>query len=349
MNNSGKMTLVERIDSFSELGQILRDSLGGKKGKYGEYLEKLIQNQQFRNGWFTPQNVEHALRTVSEALSSNKLLKWTENYPALEEQSQPRNVAVVMAGNIPLVGFHDFLSVLISGNRIIAKTSSRDPDLIVFIGDILGDINPSFREMIRFTDGLLKGFDAVIATGSDNSSRYFEFYFGKYPHIIRKNRNSIGIIDGNETSLELSGLGADIFMYFGLGCRSISKIWVPEGYDVKALAESWRSEYGYLANHNKYANNYDYNKAIFIVNRDEYIDTGFLLCRNDPKLASPVAVLHYEYYNSTDTVNREIELLRDSIQCIAGRNYTPFGRTQMPELWDYADGVDTLEFLLKKI
>ncbi|MBP7038005.1 MAG: aldehyde dehydrogenase [Bacteroidales bacterium] len=341
------MTLAERIESFTELGQIIRDSLGGKKGKYGENLEKLIQNQQFRNGWFTPRNVEFALRTVAEALSYNTLLKWTERYPALEEQSQPRNVAVIMAGNIPLVGFHDFLSVLISGNRIIVRTSSKDPDLIVFIGDILGDINPSFRERIIFTDGLLKEFDAVIATGSDNSSRYFEYYFGKYPHIIRRNRNSIGIIEGNETGAELSGLGDDIFLYFGLGCRSVSKIWVPKGYDVKALAESW-SEYAYLINHNKYANNYDYNKAILIVNRDKYIDTGFLLCRDDSRLASPVSVLHYEYYNSTDAVIRETELLRDSIQCIAGRNHTPFGRTQMPELWDYADGVDTLEFLLKK-
>lgn len=291
--------------------------------------------------------MEFALRTVAEALSYNKLLKWTERYPALEEQSRPRDVAVIMAGNIPLVGFHDFLSVLISGNRIIAKTSSKDPDLIVFIGDILGEINPSFREMIMFTDGQLKEFDAVIATGSDNSSRYFEYYFRKYPHIIRRNRNSIGIIEGNETGAELSGLGADIFLYFGLGCRSISKIWVPEGYDVKALAESW-SEYAYLINHNKYANNYDYNKAIFIVNRDKYIDTGFLLCRDDSRLASPVSVLHYEYYYSTDSVIRETEQLRDSIQCIAGRNHIPFGRTQMPELWDYADGVDTLEFLLKK-
>lgn len=341
------MTLAERIDAFSELGQILRDSLGGKKGRYGEALGKLIQSQQFRNGWFTPHNVEHALRAVAEVLTFGKLVEWTGRYPALGEQSKPLNVAVVMAGNIPLVGFHDFLSVLMSGNRIIAKTSSRDPDLIVFIGDVLGDINPSFRGMITFTDGLLKEFDAVIATGSDNTSRYFEYYFGKYPHIIRKNRNSVGIIEGNETSGELEGLGSDIFLYFGLGCRSISKIYVPEGYDVKALAESWGG-YSYLAEHNKYANNYDYNKAVFIVNRDEFIDTGFLLCRNAKRIASPVAVLHYEYYDSPENVYRETELLKDGIQCIAGRNNTPFGKAQRPELWDYADGIDTLEFLLKK-
>jgi hypothetical protein len=212
---------------------------------------------------------------------------------------------------------------------------------------MLGDINPSFRNKIVFTGGLLKDFDVVIATGSDNSSRYFQYYFSKYPHIIRKNRNSIGIIEGNETGEELAGLGTDVFSYFGLGCRSISKIYVPEGYDVKALAESW-SEHGNLVEHNKYANNYDYSKAIFIVNRYDFIDTGFLLCRMDKNLASPVAVLHYEYYNSLKNVYQEIDSMKDKIQCIAGRGNTPLGKAQMPELWDYADGIDTIEFLLKK-
>ena len=341
------MILAERIETFSELGQILRDSLAGKDGKYVDAVKGLISNQQFKNGWFTPQNVEHALSAIADLLTAGKLEAWTGMYPELSEISEPSDVAVVMAGNIPLVGFHDFLSVLITGNRVIAKTSSKDPDLIVFIGEMLGEINPSFRERIRFTDGLLKGFDSVIATGSNNTSRYFDYYFGKYPHIIRKNRNSIGIIEGNETGAEIAGLGADVFLYFGLGCRSISKIYVPVGYDVRALAERW-SEYSYLAEHNKYANNYDYNKAVFIVNRDEYIDTGFLLGRNDSRLASPVAVLHFEYYQTVDDLQRETELLKDSIQCIAGRNNTPFGKAQMPELWDYADGIDTLEFLLKK-
>lgn len=346
-SNNSIMTLAERIESFSDLGQILRDSLEGKKGKYKEPLEKLIGNQQFRNGWFTPNNVAMALKAIAGELTHDKLTKWAEKYPALEEQAEPENIGIIMAGNIPLVGFHDFLSVLITGNRVIARTSSKDPDLIVFIGEMLGDINPSFRNKITFTTGLLKDFDAVIATGSDNSSRYFRYYFGKYPHIIRKNRNSIGIIEGNETGRELAGLGTDVFSYFGLGCRSISKIYVPEGYDVKALAESW-SEHSNLAEHSKYANNYDYSKAVFIVNRYNFIDTGFLLCRMDKSLASPVAVLHYEYYRSLAYVYQEIEGMKDKIQCIAGRGNIPFGKTQMPELWDYADGIDTLEFLLKK-
>ena len=198
------MTLKERIDSFSELGQVLRDSLEGKSSRYSSVLDTLIKNQQFRNGWFTPENVTMAIRAHSDQLTFENLSKWTGNYPDLDHVKSSIAVGVVMAGNIPLVGFHDFLSVLISGNKIIVKTSSKDPDLIVLISDILCDINPDFRSNITFTDELLKGFDAVIATGSDNSSRYFEYYFGKYPHIIRKNRNSIAIIDGNETNEELS-------------------------------------------------------------------------------------------------------------------------------------------------
>jgi hypothetical protein len=346
-SNISLMTLAERIESFSGLGQILRDYLDGKKGKYKDPLEKLVADQQFRNGWFTPGNVEMALKAIAGELTHDKLTKWTGKYPALGEQARPENIGVIMAGNIPLVGFHDFLSVLITGNRVIARTSSKDPDLIVFIGEMLGDINPSFRNCITFTTGLLKDFDAVIATGSNNTSRYFQYYFGRYPHIIRRNRNSIGIIEGNETGEELSGLGTDVFSYFGLGCRSISKIYVPESYDVKALAESW-SVHGNLVEHNKYANNYDYSKAVFIVNKYDFIDTGFLLCRMEKSLASPVAVLHYEYYKSLANVCQETEGMKDKIQCIAGRGNTPFGKAQMPELWDYADGIDTIEFLLKK-
>ena len=346
-SNNPIMTLAERIESFSDLGRILRDTLEGKKGKYKDPLEKLVADQQFRNGWFTPQNVVMALSAIANELTQDKLTEWTGRYPALREQAESANIGVIMAGNIPLVGFHDFLSVLITGNRVIARTSSKDPDLIVLIGEMLGEINPAFRNKITITTGLLKDFDAVIATGSDNSSRYFQYYFGRSPHIIRKNRNSIGIIEGNETGEELAGLGADVFSYFGLGCRSISKIYVPEGYDVKALAESW-SAHCKLVEHNKYANNYDYSKAVFIVNKYDFIDTGFLLCRMEKSLASPVAVLHYEYYKSLEYVYQEIEGMKDKIQCIAGRGNTPFGKAQMPELWDYADGIDTIEFLLKK-
>ncbi len=288
-----------------------------------------------------------AIKAIAGELTYDNLVAWTSRYPSIDSSESSRNIGVVMAGNIPLAGFHDFLSVLITGNTIIAKTSSKDPDLILFISNILCEINREFSKRISFTDGLLTGFDAVIATGSDNSSRYFEYYFGRYPHIIRKNRNSIAILDGRETSGELSALGSDVFSYFGLGCRSVSQIFLPEGYDAEKLKSSW-AEYERIIYHNKYANNYDYNKAIFIVNRNEFTDFGFLLLRKSPVTSSPVAVLHFEYYNAINNVYLEIEKMRDKIQCIVSRNDIPYGRAQWPHLWDYADGTDTVGFLLKK-
>ncbi len=243
-------------------------------------------------------------------------------------------VGVVMAGNIPLVGFHDFLSVLISGNSLIAKTSSRDSELIAFTGDILCSINHGFKERIKFTDGFLKDFDTVIATGGDNSSRYFEYYFGRYPHIIRRNRNSISIIQGNETDNELKALGTDVFSYFGLGCRNVSKIYVPEGYDLTKITSNWTS-FSSIINHNKYANNYDFNKAVSLVNKENFTDTGYLLLKENQALSSPVAVLYYENYNSLDYVTQKNENLKERIQCITGRSHVPFGQSQFPHLWDY--------------
>jgi len=341
------MTLKERIESFSELGQVLRDSLEGKNSRYSSDLEKLIDNQHFKNGWFTPENVMMAIKANAEELTYDNLANWTSRYPAIDSSESSRNIGVVMAGNIPLAGFHDFLSVLITGNSITAKTSSKDPKLIMFISNILCEINPEFIKRISFTDGLMAGFDAVIATGSDNSSRYFEYYFGRYPHIIRKNRNSIAILDGRETSEELSALGSDVFSYFGLGCRSVSKVFLPEGFDAEKLKDSW-SGYDRIIYHSKYANNYDYNKAIFIVNRNEFTDFGFLLLTKSQVMSSPVAVLHFEYYKTINNVYLEIEKMRDKIQCVVSRNDIPYGRAQWPHLWDYADGTDTVGFLLKK-
>ena len=341
------MTLEERIESFSELGQILRDSINGKDNRYSSDLKKLINNQQFRNPWFTPENVIMAIEAIANELIFDNLIKWTSQYPSLNSAGKRINVGIVMAGNIPLAGFHDLLTVLITGHSLTAKTSSKDPDLIVFISNILCDINPEFRNRITLTDGLIKGFDAVIATGSDNSSRYFEYYFGKYPHIFRKNRNSIAIIEGSETHEELVRLGSDVFSYFGLGCRSVSKIYLPKGYDIARFRLTW-AEFNPAINHNKYANNYDYYKAVYIVNKDEFIDTGYLLFKKSEAISSPVAVLYYEYYELINNVYIEIERMRTKIQCVVSRNEIPFGRAQWPHLWDYADGTDTVDFLLKK-
>jgi hypothetical protein len=341
------MNLDERIKAFSELGEILRSTIEVKDGNQASHLTNLINNQEKYNQFFTPSNVRMAIKSIADELTFENLKKWTDPYPALNMHFKPINVAVIMAGNIPLVGFHDFLSVLISGNNLIAKTSSKDAGLIVQIGEILSAINPVFRDKIRFTDGLLTGFDAVIATGSDNSSRYFEYYFGKYPHIIRKNRNSIAIINGRETDPELENLGNDIFSYFGLGCRNVSKIYLPEGYDVHTMIKNW-GRFSDKIYHSKYANNYEYNMAIYLVNKEKFLDTGYLLMKESAQLSSPVSVLYYEFYKSEEELSGKIDNLKEKIQCIIGKNHIPFGKAQCPKLWDYADNADTLDFLLKK-
>jgi hypothetical protein len=341
------MNLSERIESFSSLGEVLRDALAGKPNEYTSRLQHLIESHNLKNPWFTPENVRMAISAIAAELTAENLNKWTGAYPQLNNEYQPVSVAVIMAGNIPLVGFHDFLSVLITSNNIIAKTSSKDPDLIVFIRDILCRINPGFSDKIKITGDTLSGFDVVIATGSDNTSRYFENYFGRYPNLIRKNRNSIAILDGNETDQELEALGTDVFSYFGLGCRNVSKLYVPEGYDFSRMIENWKKFSG-LVNHSKYANNYDFSKAVFLVNKDKFTDTGFLLLKENSGFSSPVAVLYIEYYKTPDLNRLITEDLKKKIQCIVGRNFISFGKAQAPALWDYADGIDTIEFLLKK-
>lgn len=341
------MKLEERIRVFARLGEIIRECLEGKPGKYAADLNKFIDTQHIQNPWFTSENVRFALDSIAGQLTESNLVKWTSAYPGLNQSPKPVKVAVIMAGNIPLVGFHDFLSVLITGNDIIVKTSSKDRDLIQFAGKIISDLEPAFSHRMVFTDNIISGFDAVIATGSDNSSRYFEYYFRNYPGIIRKNRNSIAIIEGNESIEELEGLGADIFSYFGLGCRNVSKLYVPDGYDFSAMIKSWNGFAG-LTGHSKYANNYDFNKAVFLVNREDFMDTGFVLLKQESALASPVGVLYYQYYKSDDTLYKEVDTLQHKIQCIAGHKHVPFGKAQMPALWDYADSADTIEFLLKK-
>lgn len=340
------MKLGERIEAFSALGEIIRDSLDFK-GPWKERFSVAIEKQQFNNPWFTPGNVRLALSAIGNNLTTDNLHRWCNNYPGLSITDHPVKVAVIMAGNIPLAGFHDFLSVLISGNTVIIRKSSKDPDLILLLSEIVNFLSKELGSMIISSGDKLSDFDAVIATGSDNTSRYFEYYFGKYPNIIRRNRNSIAILDGSESSEELTALGTDIFSYFGLGCRNISKLYLPQGYDLAFMTEKW-SDWKWLTHHSKYANNYDYNKAVYLVNRKKFTDAGFLLLTEEKSLPSPVGVLHIEYYDTPEFVENHINILRDRIQCISGKKHIPLGKAQYPELWDYADGTDTLEFLLKK-
>ncbi|AHM63456.1 NAD-dependent aldehyde dehydrogenase [Flammeovirgaceae bacterium 311] len=335
------MKLAARIKAFVALGSYLREIPADE-------LDRLCRQAQNRNGWFIPSNVRFALKSWANLLQAQNIDTWLSAYTIPDEQDTPMHVGLVMAGNIPLVGFHDLLSVLISGHHLHAKPSSSDP-LPELITKKLLEIEPGFADYIDFQERLT-GMDAYIATGSDNTYRYFEYYFRNTPSIIRKNRSSCAVLTGHETADELKALGRDMLEYWGLGCRSVNKLFVPEGYDFPLLfrsLESWAD----VQNHHKWINNYDYYKSIFLVNGEEHLDTGFLLFKEAEALASPVAVVYYQYYKDAQQATQLIEEHSEKLQVVVGREDTPgstaFGQAQRPQLWDYADGIDTLAFLLK--
>lgn len=358
------MTLEIRIEAFDQLGSYLRLLLANdmkplseetlmlwspeveKMTKLQEDLLDYFEHAHHYNGWFTQEFVRMALQDWAEALRKDKLEHWLKSYQIKEKHEQKR-VGVVMAGNLPLVGFHDYLSILLSGHQLVAKLSSDDSRLLPLLNEILAIVNPDLAAQAHFTKDQLKNFNAVIATGSNNTARYFEYYFSKYPHIIRKNRNGIAVLDGQETKEELLALTKDIMSYFGLGCRSISKLYVPKGYELRSLFEAMEAN-KHFEHHSKYYNNYEYNKAIYLVNKEMHRDNGFLLMKEDTSFASPISVLYYEEYTSLSELNQFLELKKDEIQCVIGHSdeYFDFGQGQHPALNDYADGIDTMAFLV---
>ncbi|OFX19757.1 MAG: hypothetical protein A2041_05070 [Bacteroidetes bacterium GWA2_31_9b] len=346
------MELAERIKSFERLGTFFRDFSENKNPEtlFSEKLNSIVINDHLYNPWFTEQNIRQAISVIGNSLINNNLNKWISTYPELTVIKKPKIVGVITAGNLPLVGFHDLLSILISGNIFLGKLSTKDNRLMQFVKDFLIHDHIEFEKLIFFEENQLKNFDAIIATGSNNTSRYFEYYFGKYPHIIRSNRNSIAVLTGNENNNQLKLLADDIFQYFGLGCRNVSKLFVPEGYSFDKFFENIE-HYHYLYNHNKYANNYDYNRSVYLMNQIPFLDNGFVIVKENTQISSPIGVIYFEYYKSINSVNQFIDLNKDKIQCIVSEsdqieNAIPFGKAQQPELWDYADNVDTIEFLL---
>lgn len=338
------MNKQRRIEALAQLGAELLEYKTPQQ-REDDKLEQLISSVHHYNGWFTEESVRNAITAWGENLTSEKLDKWLDAYE-LSDEVQPLQVAIVMAGNIPMVGLHDLLSILVTGNIAVIKYSSDDNQLMPVVLEKLYEIEPTFKDRVIVADGQLKGFDGIIATGSNNTSRYFDYYFGKYPHIIRKNRNSVAVLTGNESREDFVRLGKDIFKYFGLGCRNVSKVYVPNRYNFDELLQAIEV-YRDIANHNKYFNNYEYNKAIYLINKDPYLDNGFLLMKEEKTLASPVASVHYEYYGNPDDLKETLASEEQEIQCIVGEGYLPFGTAQEPELWEYADGVDTIDFLLQ--
>lgn len=353
------MTLDNRVKAFVSLGDFLKQFSGqGEKQAdnslnnlfYNDFNE-LIQSVHYNNGWFTEDNVRNAIGAISSSLNQDLLISWLSKYrKTISANTQAKNVAVIMAGNIPMVGFHDMLCVLLSGNKFTGKLSSDDKLLLPYVAKILIAIEPQFANYIEFTEGQLKNIDAVIATGSNNSARYFEYYFGKYPHIIRKNRNSVAVLSGMESNEDLKLLGKDIFQYFGLGCRNVSKLFVPRGYKFDTFYESV-FDFQYVVNNNKYGNNYDYNRTVYLMaNNESLLDNNFLLLKEDPGYSSPIGVLFYEFYDEISALNQRLQNEKEQIQCIVSTSskidyVVPFGEGQCPKLDDYADGMDTMAFL----
>ena len=328
------MILQHRTHWLSKLGNyMLSDDITWKEVR---------QKASYENGWFVPEFIELAVKNIAENfLKKEALGNWAANYH-VSSDARPKNIGIVMAGNIPLVGFHDLLSVFISGHKALIKPSSKDEVLIKHLVDTLISWEPGINDLIRFS-AMLKNCDAYITTGSNNTSRYFEYYFGKYPHIIRRNKTSVAVLNGLETNEELEQLADDVYQFFGLGCRNVTKIYIPANYDFVPLLNSFK-KYNYLADHHKYKNNYDYNLAIHILNNKFYMTNGSVILLEDVSIFSPISQLNYEYYTDRKSL---LSFLCDNqeIQCVVGQDQVPFGQAQRPTLYDYADKADTMAFL----
>ncbi|MEO8772974.1 MAG: acyl-CoA reductase [Gelidibacter sp.] len=351
------MDLQQRINAFVKLGEFIQqfstesfkknDNINANTLFFDGFKHQ-IKLAQEHNGWFTKENIAFALDGWSKSLNCKIINQWLSKYNF--SNTIPKKVVVIMAGNIPLVGFHDFLSVLISGHDVIVKQSSNDKYLLPYLAKYLEHIEPAFKGKITFTEEKLTEFDAIIATGSDNTARYFEHYFKGKPSIIRKNRNSVAILTGDETDAELKSLSEDIFRYYGLGCRNVSKLFVPKDYNFDSFFNGVY-EWHPIIHQNKYANNYDYNKAVYLMSEFDLLENGFLMIKEDTSYSSPIATLFYEYYNDIDSLKQQLIEHKNNIQCVVSNgiaeNSVSFGQTQHPQLWDYADNVDTIAFLLK--
>lgn len=348
-------SIQNRINAFVKLGTFLsqfsadniqkKENIEHNELFFDGFLHQ-IKLAQEKNSWFTKDNILFSLYSWSKALTKSNLVDFSKDLNS--NQNSSKKVAIIMAGNIPLVGFHDFLSVLISGHSVLVKQSSSDKHLLPFLTKYLEYVEEDFKGKITFTEEKLTDFDAVIATGSDNTARYFEYYFKDKPNIIRKSRNSVAVIKGNETIEDFTNLSNDVFQYFGLGCRSVSKIYVPENYQFDTFFNGMYYKKD-IINNAKYANNYDYNKAVYLMSEFDLLENGFLMIKEDESYSSPIATIFYEYYENEIDLKIKLHQDREKIQCIVAKDFieneVAFGKTQHPKLTDYADGVNTLEFL----
>ena len=337
------MNLQSRKEALLFLGEYLQQP--------SEEWDNLAIRAKVINPWFTIENIQSSIDAIATHYLSEQALETVIEKYKLDDNIATKKIGLVLAGNLPLVGIHDWIITFLVGHKAIIKTSEKDTILFTHLVAQLTTQFPDINEYITLIDGPLQGFDAVIATGSDNTSRYFDYYFKQHPSIIRKNRASLAVLDGNESKEQLDKLADDVFQYFGLGCRNVSKVFVPKGYDLNTLNDSFARFADYI-HHNKFKNNYDYNYAIYIVNQIEHQQVGPLLMLQNEALVSRISSLHFDYYDSIDEVNQFIDTQKDKIQCIVGENVAlqsdtlAFGAAQQPSILDYADNVDTAQFLL---
>lgn len=342
--SSTPISFNQRIQAWQAQGKLI-SALSDQE------LETLAAKAEYYNPWFTKPSVEKALKGVAAMLEETVMQQWLAAYQ-IPQQTEAKSVALVLAGNIPLVGFHDILVASLMGHKVLAKLSSQDEVLPKWIVSELAQVAPDLAANIQFVTKL-EGYDAVIATGSNNSSRYFEYYFSKVPHIIRKNRHSAAVLTGSESEEQLIALGQDVFSYYGHGCRNVSRFFLPAGYDIPKLLDLWHDHYHEIVFHNKYANNYSYNRAVYLLNQMPFLDTGYVILREHTDLHSPLSVVNYTYYQDLAEVEAWVQQNNEGLQCLVaetekplGMKLVPFGQAQNPMPWDYADGVDTVAFLL---
>ena len=354
------MKQIQAIEDFRELGEEMAGFIENPQSEVYTEWNEALRLAEYNNGWFTRDSILNALRGIAPWLTKPNLDLWLSKYPELKKENlTPIMVNVIMAGNIPLVGFHDFLSILITGNSISAKLASADSVLLKFLIKKLIAINPDWEKHIKVVEKIPNTANAIIATGSNNTARHFEYYFRNIPRIIRKNRNSIAILDGTETVGEIGKLGEDIFSYYGLGCRNISKLFVPKEYDFVPFFQGIE-RFKDVVNHNKYANNYNYNRTIFLMDGVVFTDNGFIMVTRKDSISSPIAVLHFEEYSDIAQLTELLAKEKENIQCIVVKEslgkrlgaldipIVELGQTQSPKLWDYADGVDVIKFLIEQ-
>jgi len=334
---------MHKYESFIQLGEFLTRSDETE-------LAELFLRAENENPWFTKQQIEYCFQALAQMLRKDEIEKWSNQYHDFIEPETPLRIGIVAAGNIPLAVFHDMLCVLLSGHIFVCKLSSKDKVLLPFLAQKLIELNPYLEKRIVFEKNELKKMDAYIATGSDNSSRYFEYYFSKFPCIIRKNRNSVALLTGDETDEELVLLADDIFLYFGLGCRNVCKIFLPKGFDLFRI---FRASHKYLhyVHHNKFANNFHYHRSIYMMNQIDFFENEFFILKADNSYSSPISVLYYEYYENIENIAKRLQNDMQLLQCVVSNypleNAIPFGKAQMPHIMEYADQIDTMNFLIQ--